>query len=39
MYIVDMYLRVRRACLVEGMSIRGNLRVRTAQETVHKMFF
>ena len=27
MYIVDMYLRVRRACLVEGMSIREASRV------------
>ena len=27
MYIVDRYLRVRRACLVEGMSIREASRV------------
>ena len=27
MYIVDMYLRVRRACLVEGMGIREASRV------------
>ena len=27
MYKVDMYVRVRRACMVEGMSIREEARV------------
>ena len=27
MYTVDMYLRVRRACMVEGMSVREASRV------------
>ena len=38
MYIVDMYLRVRRACLVEGMSIREASRVfGLHRDTVRKM--
>ena len=38
MYIVDMYLRVRRACLVEGMSIREASRVfGMHRDTVRKM--
>ena len=38
MYIVDMYFRVRRACLVEGMSIREASRVfGLHRDTVRKM--
>ena len=38
MYIVDMYLRVRRACLVEGMGIREASRVfGLHRDTVRKM--
>ena len=38
MYIVDMYLRVRKACLVEGMSIREASRVfGMHRDTVRKM--
>ncbi len=38
MYIVDMYLRVRKACLVEGMSIREASRVfGLHRDTVRKM--
>ena len=38
MYIVDMYLRVRRACLVDGMSIREASRVfGLHRDTVRKM--
>ena len=38
MYMVEMYLRVRRACFVEGMSIREAARVfGLHRDTVHKM--
>ena len=38
MYKVDLYVRVRRACMVEGMSnARGGPRVRSAPDTVRKM--
>ena len=38
MYIVDMYFRVRRACMVEGMSIREASRVfGLHRDTVRKM--
>ena len=38
MYIVDMYFRVRRACLVDGMSIREASRVfGLHRDTVRKM--
>ena len=38
MYKVDMYVRVRRACMVEGMSIREAARVfGLHRDTVRKM--
>ena len=38
MYAVDVYLRVRRAVMVEGMSVREASRVfRLHRETVRKM--
>ena len=38
MYVVDLYLRVRKACLVEGMSMREASRVfGVHRDTVRKM--